>query len=218
MTKKERASIILEVLTELYPEPKAELNYTHDYEFLLAVIMSAQTTDIQINKLTDKLFIKYPTLQSFMDADLDELTKDMNSIGLYRAKAKNLKAAAKILIEQFDSKVPNSVELIMTIPGAAKKTANVVTGDYFNMNEGIAVDTHVIRLSQNFGLTKHKDAIKIEEDLKKLFPKNHWGKMSLRIILYGRYYYPARSVNHEGPLNHIVVLDNDKLGPKKSKK
>jgi endonuclease III len=218
MTKKQRASIILEVLSKLYPNPQAELNYTHDYEFLFAVIMSAQTTDIQINKLTDKLFIKYPTLQSFADANLEELTQDMNSIGLYRAKAKNLKAAANLIIEKYNSTVPNSIEEIMTIPGAARKTANVVTGDYFNMNEGIAVDTHVIRLSQNFGLTKNTDAIKIENDLKKLFPKNQWGKMSLRIILYGRYYYPARKSNHEGPLNHIVIKDNDKLGPKKSKK
>jgi endonuclease III len=215
MTKKERASIMFEVLKELYPQPKAELNYTHDYEFLFAVIMSAQTTDIQINKLTDKLFIKYPSLQSFADANIEELTTDMNSIGLYRAKAKNLKAAANLIIDKYNSQVPNSVDEIMTIPGAARKTANVVTGDYFNMNEGIAVDTHVIRLSQNFGLTKHKDANKIEQDLKKLFPKSEWGKMSLRIILYGRYYYPARSNNHDGPLGHIVVLDNDKLGPKK---
>ncbi len=215
MTKKERANIMLTILSELYPDPQAELNYTHDYEFLFAVIMSAQTTDKQINKLTDKLFIKYPSLISFADADIDELIIDMNSIGLYRAKAKNLKAAARILIDNFDSKVPNSVAAIMTIPGAAKKTANVVTGDYFKMNEGIAVDTHVIRLSQNFGLTKHKDSLKIEEDLKKLFPKLHWGKMSLRIILYGRYYYPARSTNHDGPLSHLVILDNDRLGPKK---
>lgn len=210
MNRKQRAKEILTILTELYPNPLPELDYTHDYEFLFAVIMSAQTTDKQINKLTSTLFIKYPTLESFAQADLEQLMIDMSSIGLYRAKAKNLIAASKMLIESFDSKVPSTLEEIMLIPGAARKTANVVIADLFNQNVGIAVDTHVIRLSNNFGLTKHQDPIKIESDLKKLFPKSHWGKMSLRIILYGRYYYPARSKEHDGPLSHLVVKENKK--------
>jgi endonuclease III len=217
MTKIQRSKEILSILTELYPNPLPDLDYTHDYEFLFAVIMSAQTTDKQINKLTSTLFVKYPNLESFANADLDILIKDMSSIGLYRAKAKNLVAAAKMLIQDFDSKVPSTIEEITLIPGAARKTANVVIADLFNQNVGIAVDTHVIRLSNNFGLTKHQDPIKIESDLKKLFPKSHWGKMSLRIILYGRYYYPARSINHEGPLSHLVVKDNQKTSSKKTK-
>jgi endonuclease III len=210
MTRKQRAKEILTILSELYPNPLPELDYTHDYEFLFAVIMSAQTTDKQINKLTSTLFIKYPTLVSFAEAELDQLMVDMSSIGLYRAKAKNLVAAAKILIDTFDSKVPSTLEEIMLIPGAARKTANVVIADLYNQNVGIAVDTHVIRLSNNFGLTVHQDPLKIESDLKKLFPKSHWGKMSLRIILYGRYYYPARSKDHDGPLSHLVVKENKK--------
>jgi endonuclease III len=210
MTKNNRAKAILQVLQELYPEPKAELNYTHDYEFLFAVIMSAQTTDKQVNKLTDKLYLKYQSLDSFANSDLDQLILDMSSIGLFRAKAKNIKAAAKMLIDEFGSKVPDTIEEIIKIPGAARKTANVVTGDYFKKNYGIAVDTHVIRLSNNFGLTKHQDPLKIEQDLKKLFPKSQWANMSLRLILYGRYYYPAHKNNHEGPLSDLVVNDNKK--------
>ncbi len=219
MTKKQKAKLIIEILTQLFPDPKPELNATKDYEFLFAVIMSAQTTDKQVNKLTDKLFLKYPTLESFANANLEELSINMSSIGLYKQKAKNIILSANILIQQHEGKVPNSLIDISNLHGAGKKTANVVTGDWFGNNQGIAVDTHVIRLSNNLGLTKNKEPLKIEEDLKKLFPQQQWSKMSLRLILYGRYYYPARKINHEGPLSHLVTNENKiikKISPSKT--
>lgn len=208
MTKKQRVLSIFNILKELYPDPKAELNASSDYEFLFAVIMSAQTTDKQVNKLTDTLFIKYPTLESFADAEIEQLALDMNSIGLYRAKAKNLISTANTLILKFNSQVPNSIEDISSLDGAGRKTANVVTGDWFKNNQGIAVDTHVMRLCKNFGLSKHIDPLKIEQDLMKLFPKAHWSMMSLRLILYGRYYFPAHLYEHDGPLSEYVVRQN----------
>jgi endonuclease III len=218
MTKKQKAQLILQLLTELYPEPKAELNASNDYEFLFAVIMSAQTTDKQVNKLTDRLFVKYPTLEAFATANLEELAVDMASIGLYRQKAKNLILTAVILINEYEGKVPNSLEAISALHGAGKKTANVVTGDWFGNNQGIAVDTHVMRLANNFGLTKHSEPLKIEEDLKQLFPQDQWSMMSLRLILYGRYHYPARSINHTGPLSHLVSKENNLSKTKKTQK
>jgi endonuclease III len=204
MTKKQKAQLILQLLTELYPEPKAELNASNDYEFLFAVIMSAQTTDKQVNKLTDRLFVKYPTLEAFATANLEELAVDMASIGLYRQKAKNLILTAVILINEYEGKVPNSLEAISALHGAG--------------NQGIAVDTHVMRLANNFGLTKHSEPLKIEEDLKQLFPQDQWSMMSLRLILYGRYHYPARSINHTGPLSHLVSKENNLSKTKKTQK
>jgi endonuclease III len=210
MNKKERAKHILKILQKLYPDPQAELDYNHDYEFLFAVIMSAQTTDKQVNKLTSKLFLKYNTLDSFANSNIIELEKDMSSIGLYKAKALNIKTTASILIYLHNSKVPNTPQELLNLPGVGRKTANVVLGDYFKLNHGIAVDTHVKRLSKNFGLSKQTNPDKIEEDLKKLFPKTEWSKMSLRMILYGRYYYPAHKANDTGPLQEYVVYKNKK--------
>jgi endonuclease III len=188
---KKRASQIMNLLILMYEKPISELYANSDYEFLFAVIMSAQTTDLQVNKLTKILYNKYTSLSSFALAPEDELIKDMSKIGLYRTKAKNIQATAKILIEKWNGKVPNSLEEISKLPGAGKKTANVVTGDYFKNNQGIAVDTHVIRLANRLGLSKEKTPEKIEENLKKLFPKKEWANMSLRLILYGRYYFRA---------------------------
>jgi endonuclease-3 len=205
MRKKEKATLIYAKLVELFPNPETELTYTHDYEMLFAVIMSAQTTDVQVNKLTDKLYEKYRSLEDFANADLEILTKDMSSIGLYRAKAKNVQAAARLLIEKFDSKVPQTMEELITIPGAARKTANVVMHHLFNNPQGIAVDTHVKRLSKQLGLTKHDDVKKIEQDLMKLFPQQEWGNFSIRLILYGRYYSPARGKIENDPLAEYKV-------------
>ncbi|MGL4759719.1 MAG: endonuclease III [Patescibacteria group bacterium] len=205
MTKKQKARLILEILTSLYPDPKAELNASSDYEFLFAVIMSAQTTDKQVNKLTEKLFLKYNSLESFIKTEIEDLANDMRSIGLYKSKANNIHQTAKILINEHNSVVPNDLDSLIKLPGVGKKTANVVLGDWYNNNVGIAVDTHVTRLANNLGLTKSRNPLKIEEDLKKLFPKDQWAKMSLRLILYGRYFYPAHLYEHEGPLSKLVV-------------
>lgn len=192
MNRKQKAAEVYTILCKLFPEPETELAFTHDYEFLFAVIMSAQTTDKQVNVLTEKLYEKYRSLEDYVRADINVLMKDMSSIGLYRAKAKNIQAAAKLLIEKYDRKVPNTMEDLMSIPGAAKKTANVVMHHLFDDPQGIAVDTHVKRLAKQLGLTRHDEPLKIEEDLKKLIPQPEWGNFSIRLILYGRYYSPAR--------------------------
>jgi endonuclease III len=202
MTKKQKILEVLQVLKMLYPNPKCELIYDplKPYQLLFAVIMSAQTTDKQVNKLTEKLYIKYPTLRDFVFADLETFTKDISSIGLYSGKAKNILATSKILYEKYDGEVPRTMIEIQALPGAARKTANVVLFELYGMNEGMAVDTHAIRLSQLLGLTKHADAKKIEQDLMKLLPQEEWGNFSHRLILYGRYFWPAHKLRHEGEL------------------
>jgi endonuclease III len=202
MTKKEKASHVLEILKKLYPNPKCELSFDpkKPYQLLFSVIMSAQTTDIQVNKLTQKLYVKYPTLRDFVYADLLQFTSDISSIGLYRNKAKNILATAKILYEKYDGEVPKTMEDIQSLPGAARKTANVVLFELYGINEGIAVDTHAARLSQLLGFTKHSDPKKIEQDLMKLLAREEWGNFSHRLILYGRYFWPAHKLVHDGEL------------------
>ncbi len=206
MIKKAKIAIILSELKQLYPSPKCELNFHIEkpYELLLAVIMSAQTTDKQVNVLTSSLFSKYTSLHNFAYCDLETLTKDMSSIGLYRAKAKNIQATCLKILEDFGSEIPRTVEEIQTLPGAGRKTANVVLFELFGINNGIAVDTHVARLSKLLGLTKQDDPLKIEKDLMKLLPQKEWGNFSHRLILYGRYHWPAHKPLHDGPLSQYA--------------
>lgn len=205
MKKQERARLINEHLKLVFPEPKCELNYTKPYELLFAVIMSAQTTDKQVNKVTEKLFEKYTKLEDFAEADLEELMQDISSIGLYRGKAKNIQKTATMLIENYNGDIPRTVKEITAFPGAARKTANVVLWELYRLAEGIAVDTHVKRLSKQLKLTKHDDVKKIEQDLMKLFPQEEWGDVSHRLILYGRYYWPARKED-SGKLSKIAQI------------
>jgi endonuclease-3 len=201
MTKKEKVKQILIILRTIFPVAFSELNYEKDYEFLFAVIMSAQTTDKQVNKLTEKLFKKYSTLESIAKANLEEFTSDISSIGLFRAKAKNIIKAANILIEKYNSKVPSNMEDLILIPGVGRKTANVVTHHLFETSYGIAVDTHVGRLSYLLGLTKSHDPKVVEKDLMKITPKKDWGDFSNLLILYGRRYWSANNIVHNGPLS-----------------
>lgn len=205
MTIKERARLIDVYLNDLFPNPKCELNFNKPYELLFAVIMSAQTTDKQVNKVTEKLFVKYTELQDYIDADIDELMQDISSIGLYRGKARNIQKTASLLLGKYNGVIPRTVAEIIEFPGAARKTANVVLWELYRLAEGIAVDTHVKRLSKQLKLTKHDDVIKIERDLMKLFAKEEWGDVSHRFILYGRYYWPARQQD-TGKLSSILGL------------
>lgn len=197
MTTKQRATILLSVLKELYPSLPSFLNYTKPYELLFAVIMSAQTTDKQVNKVTEKLFKKYKKLEDYANASTDDLESDIKSIGFFRSKAKHIVATAKILVENYQGKVPSSMSDLLTLPGVARKTANVVLGKLYGRAEGIAVDTHVIRLSRQYGLTKKSDPKKIEKDLMKLIPQKDWIEFTNRMIQYGRDFCPARKRNHE---------------------
>lgn len=207
MTRKEKALAIVKILKELFPDAHTELHYHKEkpYEFLFAVIMSAQTTDKQVNKVTEKLYEKYKTLNDFVNADPAEFEKDISTIGFYRAKAKNILATAKILKEKHNGQVPKSMKEIIALPGAARKTANVVTHELYGTNEGIAVDTHVRRLSKQLGLTESDDVKKIEQDLMSVLPKEEWGDFSFRLILYGRYHWAARAKEHAGPLAQFAV-------------
>jgi endonuclease III len=217
MTKKQKAREVLAILKGIYPNPKCELNFHPEkpYELLLAVIMSAQTTDKQVNVLTNTLFSKYQTLHDFAYAELDTLTKDMSSIGLFRAKAKNIQATCLKLIQEFEGNIPATTEEIQTLPGAGRKTANVVLFELYGINSGIAVDTHAARLSTLLGLTKETNPLNIEKDLMKLLPQEEWGNFSHRLILYGRYYWQAHKPLHDGPLS---IFADDKVVKKMTKK
>ncbi len=187
-----RISIILNILKELFPTPKTILNYSNDVEFLIAVMLSAQTTDIQVNKVTEKLFQKYKTLKHYVDAELEQFQKDIGSVNLYKTKAKNILQTLKMLYEKYDGKIPQTVEELIKFPGVGRKTANVVLSGLYGITEGIAVDTHVTRLCQKFGLTQETDPKKIEQDLMEILPKEEWRDFTLRMIEYGRKYSPAR--------------------------
>ena len=190
--RKKRANKIVKKLRELFPDAAIVLKYSNTWELLVSVILSAQCTDKQVNIVTEKLFEKYRTLDDYVKANVDEFETDIKSTGFYRNKAKNILAAAKIVKEQFGGKVPDTMEELLTLPGVARKTANVVLGNAYGKVEGIAVDTHVRRLSIKFGLTDHKDPVKIEQDLMQILPKKDWFFLTYGLIEYGRHICPSR--------------------------
>jgi len=192
MNRKERAKKIIKKLRELFPDAKIVLKYSNAWELLVAVILSAQCTDKQVNIVTEKLFQKYKTLDDYVRATQEEFEQDVKSTGFYRNKAKNILASAKIVKERFGGKVPDTMEDLLTLPGVARKTANVVLGNAYGIVQGIAVDTHVMRLSQKLGLTDYKDPVKIERDLMGLLPQKDWFFFTYGIIEYGRHVCVAR--------------------------
>ena len=186
--KKENTNLlsIMKILTRLFPEPECALHYKKPFELLVSVVLSAQCTDKRVNEVTKELFKKYKTLDDYVSAKPTEFEKDIYSTGFYRAKTKNILAAAKAIKKDFDGKIPKTMREMITIPGVGRKTANVVLGELYGTAEGIAVDTHVIRLTRLLGLTKHNDAVKIESDLMEIVPKMDWVRFSHLLILYGR--------------------------------
>ena len=181
-----RFPIIYRRLKRQYPGAKCALNFSNPHEMLFATILSAQCTDAMVNKVTEKLFRKYPTLEDYAAADPVVLQEDVRPTGFFRQKAKNLQTTARKLLEDFDGQVPSTMAELTTLPGAARKTANIVLGNAFGKVEGIAVDTHVRRVSQRLGLTTHEDPIKIEQDLMALVPKPKWFQLSYLFIEHGR--------------------------------
>ncbi len=162
------------------------LNFSNNWELLVAVILSAQCTDKKVNEVTAKLFKKYRTLNDYLRADPKEFEQMVKSTGFYRAKAKSILESAKILKEKFNGEVPKTMEEMLTLRGVARKTANVVLGNAYAISEGIAVDTHVRRLSQRLGITKSNDPVKIEQELMTLVPKKDWFKFTYLLIEHGR--------------------------------
>ncbi|MCD4808056.1 MAG: endonuclease III [Methanococcoides sp.] len=177
---------IWSILKKEYPDPQPELDYSNEFELLIATILSAQCTDTQVNKVTNELFRKYTNVEALAAADLDVLEKEIYSTGFYRAKSKNIKRTSQLIISDFNGKVPDTMKELTTLPGVARKTANIVLARGFGKVEGIAVDTHVKRVSGKLGLTENTDPKKIEQDLMKLSERKDWEDLSMTLILHGR--------------------------------
>jgi endonuclease-3 len=186
MTARERVSKLLKVWPKVYPKAHTELDYKTPLELLIATILSAQCTDKRVNMVTPDLFKRYPSAKNYADAPPGELENAIRSTGFFNSKAKSIRGATAVIAKKFGGKVPNSMEELRELPGVGRKTANVVLGNAFGINEGIVVDTHVIRLSQRLGLSKHKDPEKIEQDLMKLVPQRFWAIWSHWLIWHGR--------------------------------
>ena len=195
--KKKLASTIISKLKKLFPTAKIALRYGNNWELMVAVQLSAQCTDKKVNEVTEKLFKKYKTLDDYVKADRHEFERDIHSTGFYRNKAKNILAAAKIIKEKYNGQIPKTMKEILELPGVARKTANVVLGNAYGVVEGIAVDTHVRRLSKLLGLTNETDPIKIEKGLMAIIPKKEWFNFTYRLIDYGRKFCVARRHDHQ---------------------
>lgn len=205
MTRKERAGKILAALKKIHPDAKIALKYNNNIQLLVAVILSAQCTDKKVNEVTEKLFKKYKTVDDFVGAHIKTFEKEIYQTGFYHAKARNIIAAAKMIGKEFGGKIPKTMREILHLPGVARKTANVVLGNAYGVVEGIAVDTHVKRLSKALGLTSETDPVKIERDLMQIIPKKDWFKFTYMLIDYGRKHCPARPHNHAAcPLTKFV--------------
>mgnify|MGYP003735918383 CR=1 FL=1 len=198
--------IINKELKRLYPTIKIALNFSNVWELLVATILSAQTTDKKVNEITFKLFRKYRSIGDYAKAKLNEFEKDIFGVNYHKTKAKAIIEDVKILQDKFSGKVPKTMEELLTLKNVARKSANIVLSIGFNINEGFAVDTHVIRLSNLYGLTSNKDPKKIEKDLLLIIPEEERKEFQLRIVQYGRDYCPAKKHDHENcPL--VLVLN-----------
>ncbi len=200
---RQRILKIIERLEKLYPDAKTALNWTNPLELLVATILSAQTTDVQINIVTKTLFKKYKTAEDYANADIKELEQDIHSTGFYHNKAKNLKGCCQLLVTKFNSQVPGTMDELVELPGVARKTANIVLYNAYGVTAGIAVDTHVNRLSQRLGLTQQKDQNKIEQDLMAITPKEKWMPLTDLLIFHGRQVCMAKK-----PKCELCVLNN----------
>jgi endonuclease-3 len=209
-TKADRAArvgVILKALDEMYPNATCALIHRNPWELLVATILSAQCTDKRVNAVTPGLFAKYPTPRDFAAARQEVLANDIRSTGFFNNKAKSVIGAAKTIVNEFRGKVPRTMEELLTVPGAARKTANVVLGTAYNIAVGIVVDTHVQRISRRLDLTKQTDPVKVEKDLMKIIPRDRWILFSHQIILHGRALCIARKPRcGECKLNPVSTL------------
>jgi len=187
-----RIAEILRRLEAGYPKAECALYHQNAWELLVATILSAQCTDARVNMVTPELFRKFPTPTAMAEASLPAIEEEIRSTGFYHNKAKSISGAAKKIVGEFDGKVPQTMAELLTVPGAARKTANVVLGVAYNVAEGVVVDTHVLRLSNRLGLTRETDPKKVEQDLMKIIPKDHWIQFSHELIHHGRQVCIAR--------------------------
>ena len=214
MTKKEKQQVaeICRILNETYgTDYKCYLNHENAWQLLIATMLSAQCTDARVNIVTKNLFVKYPTLQAFADADIKELEKDIYSTGFYKNKAKNIIGCAKKLISEYDGEVPSDIESLTKLDGVGRKTANVIRGNIYH-EPSIVVDTHVKRISRLLGLTDSDDPVKIENELMEKLPKEQWILYNIQIITLGRTICIARRPKcAECALNRVCPSANAKL-------
>ncbi len=204
MAEPERVTEILRRLEEAYPAAQCALRHTNPLELLVATILSAQCTDERVNQVTRELFRKYPTVEDYALANPEELEQDIRPTGFYRNKARHIQNAARMILERFGGRVPDTMEELLQLPGVARKTANVVLGVAFHKAEGIVVDTHVKRVSRRLGLTREQDPKKIEQDLMRIIPRERWIDFGHQMIWHGRQICQARKPDCPNcPLNDL---------------
>ena len=189
----ERINAILKALDEAYPDAVCALNHRSPWELLVATILSAQCTDVRVNMVTPELFKRFPAPQAMAKAELPELVELIRTTGFFNNKAKSIKGAAQAIVDRFGGKVPETLAELITVPGAARKTANVVLGVSYGKAEGVVVDTHVFRIAHRLDLTKGDTAEKVEQDLMRILPKDHWIRFSHQVIHHGRQVCIARN-------------------------
>jgi len=189
----ERVAAILDGLEKTYPNAVCALNHRSAWELLVATILSAQCTDARVNLVTPELFKRFPTPADMAEAPIPELEEMIRTTGFFRNKSKSLKGAGKVITEQFGGKVPESMEQMLRVPGAARKTANVVLGSWYRIAVGVVVDTHVLRLSRRLELTENDDPVKVEQDLMQVIPQQKWIEFSHQVIYHGRQICIARN-------------------------
>ena len=195
MMKMNKVEVIENYLDEMFKDPKCELKYHNDYELLIAIVLSAQTTDKRVNSVTPILFDRYDSLEKLMNADVSDIESILRSLGSFRKKAVYVKEIARILVSKYNGKVPTNRKCLEAMPGVGRKTVNVFLGEFYNI-PAIAVDTHVERVSKRLGLAKDKDNVReVEEKLKRAFKRDVWAKRHLQLVLFGRYHCKAISPN-----------------------
>lgn len=191
-----RAAEIIRRLMKEYPEPRTALNFETPFQLLAATVLSAQSTDAQVNRITEGIFKKYRSAKDFASVTLGTFQREVAGVNFYKTKARNIHNAALMVVEKFGGEVPRTMQELVELPGVARKTANIVLSNAYGVIEGVAVDTHVKRLSQRLGLTKNEDPAKIERDLMEITPRKHWADLSHLLIFHGRKICTARKPRH----------------------
>jgi len=207
MNKKTRAEEIAKILKAEHPNPKTELNHKTETNLIIAVMLSAQTTDKKVNEVTVELFEKYKTWEDYANANLEELRQLIRQVNFHKGKADRIIKAAKLILTEFNGKIPKDIKNLIKIPGVARKSANVIQQGLWDISEGIVVDTHVTRVSNRLELTTYTNAVKIEKDLMEVFPKETWRNISGAFVMHGRYVCKARKPECEDcVLNKVCPL------------
>ena len=197
---------LLDILDEEYKEAKCGLDYTCPLDLTVALILAAQCTDKRVNMIRPIVFTKYPTVYEFANANISELEDIIHSCGFYKNKAKNIIKMANNVVYKYDGNVPNTMEELTSLPGIGRKSANIILQECFNITEGIAVDTHVTRITQKLGLTENSDPVNIEKDLMKVLPKKYWNKINHMLVNHGRAVCDAKKPKCDiCPVNHICI-------------